>query len=75
MSRRNGWSRAANDIVLDTWRYARRLGRSSAERIALFNTEMQLIERRCADAIRSYAKKRLNSREAKRRRVVQARPD
>ena len=62
MSRRDGWSRAANDLVLDAWRYARRLGRTSPERIALFNTEMQLIERRCADAIRSYAKTRGHSR-------------
>jgi hypothetical protein len=34
MSRQDRWCRSANDIVIDAWRYARHLGRTTAERIA-----------------------------------------
>jgi hypothetical protein len=40
------------------WRYARHLGRTTAERIAVFNVEMGQLERRGADAVRSHAKRR-----------------
>jgi hypothetical protein len=58
MSRQDRWCRSANDIVIDAWRYARYLGRTPAERIAVFNVEMERLERRGADAIRSHAKTR-----------------
>jgi hypothetical protein len=58
MRRRDRWCRDANDIVIDIWRYARRLGRTTAERIAVFEVEMERLERRGADATRSHAKRR-----------------
>jgi hypothetical protein len=59
---RGSRERTANDVVLDAWRFARRLGHTSAERIAVFNTLMLLLERRSADAVRAYAKTRLSYR-------------
>ena len=56
MSRRDHCS-SANDIVIKAWRYARSLGRTSAER-----TEMARLERRCADLTHEYAKRRLSVR-------------
>ena len=42
---------------IDTWRHARRLGRTAAERIALFNVAMERRERHGARALRANAKK------------------
>ena len=58
MTRRDHWCKDANDIVIDIWRYARRLGRTTAERIAVFDVEMERLERRGAAAARSHAKRR-----------------
>jgi hypothetical protein len=37
--------KSANDIVVMAWKYAQHLGRTSAERIAVFNFEMTRLER------------------------------
>ena len=58
MSRQDRWCRSANDIVIDAWRYARYLGRTPAERIAVFNVEMERLERHGARALRAHAKRR-----------------
>jgi hypothetical protein len=58
MRRRHHWCKDANDIVIGIWRYARRLGRTTAEHIAVFNVEMERLQRRGADAVRSHAKRR-----------------
>ena len=58
MTRRDYWCKDANDTVIDIWRYARRLGHTTAERIAVFNVEMERLERRGAAAARSHAKRR-----------------
>lgn len=58
MTRQDHWCKDANDIVIDIWRYARRLGRTTAERIAVFNVEVGRLERRGAGAARSHAKRR-----------------
>jgi hypothetical protein len=52
------WAQAANDIVIEAWRYARHLGRTPAERIAIYNAEIQRLMRRGANAVRQYARKR-----------------
>lgn len=52
------WEQAANDIVIETWRYARHLGRTPAERIAIYNTEIQQLMHASANAVRQYARKR-----------------
>jgi hypothetical protein len=57
MDRRDRCS-AADDIVIRAWRYAQAHGRTSAERIAVFDFEMAWLEQRCADIAHSYAKKR-----------------
>jgi hypothetical protein len=57
MSRQDRWCKGANDIVIEAWRYARRLGRTAAERIA-FNLEMERLERRGASAVRAHEKTR-----------------
>jgi hypothetical protein len=54
--------KSANDIVIMAWRYAQHLGRTSAERIAVFNFEMTRLERRCADLTHEHAKSRLSVR-------------
>jgi hypothetical protein len=56
MSCQDRWCKSANDIVIDAWRYARHLDRTTAERFAVFNVEMERLERRGADGIRSHAK-------------------
>ena len=56
MNRQDRRCKGANDIVIDAWRYARYLGRTTAERTAVFNVEMQWLERRGADAVRARAK-------------------
>jgi hypothetical protein len=58
MSRQDRWCKSANEIVIDAWRYVHRLGRTRAERIAIFNVEMERLERRGADAVRTLAKRR-----------------
>jgi hypothetical protein len=58
MSRQYRWCKGANDIVIDAWRYARHLGRTTAERIALFNVEMEQLERHGVSALRAHAKRR-----------------
>jgi hypothetical protein len=57
MSRRDRW-KSANEMGIDTWRHARRLGRTAAERIALFNVAMERRERHGARALRANAKRR-----------------
>jgi hypothetical protein len=59
----NSWCTAANDIVIGAWRYARHLGCTSAERIAVFNVEMERLLRCSANAIHSDAETRLYCRE------------
>ena len=65
MTRRdhNSWCTAANDIVIGAWRYARHLGCTSAERIAVFNVEMERLLRCGANAIHADAKTQLYCRE------------
>ena len=58
MSREERWCKSANDIVVDAWRYARRLGRTAAERVAVFNVEMERLERHGASPLRARAKDR-----------------
>jgi hypothetical protein len=58
MSRQDRWCKGANDIVIDAWRYARCLGRTAAERIEVFNVEMERLERRGAGAVRAHANRR-----------------
>jgi len=58
MSREERWCKSANDIVVDAWRYARRLGRTAAERVAVFNVEMERLERHGAGALRARANRR-----------------
>ena len=57
MSRRDRW-KSANEMGIDTWRHARRLGRTAAERIALFNVAMERRERHGARTLRANAKRR-----------------
>jgi hypothetical protein len=58
MSREDRWCESANQIVIDFWRYARRLGRTTAERMAVFNVEMERLQRHRAGALRAHAKRR-----------------
>ena len=58
MSRQDRWCKSANDTVIEAWRCARHLSRTTAERIAIFNVEMEQLERRGAAAVRSRAKTR-----------------
>jgi hypothetical protein len=58
MSRQDRWCKSANDTVIDAWRYACHLSRTTAERIAIFNVEMEQLERRGAAPVRSRAKTR-----------------
>lgn len=58
MGRRMKAEQVANEIVIEAWRYACRLGRTSAERIAIYNTEMQRLKNSSAEALRQYARKR-----------------
>ena len=50
-------AQAANDIVVEAWRYARHLGRTPAERIAN-NAEIERLMYAGANAVRRYARKR-----------------
>jgi hypothetical protein len=52
------WAQAANETVIEAWRYARRLGRTPAERIAIYDVEIQQLMRAGANAVRQYARKR-----------------
>jgi hypothetical protein len=52
------WAQAANEIVIEAWRYARHLGRTPAERIAIYNAEIQRLMHAGANAARQYARKR-----------------
>ena len=59
-------AQAANDIVIEAWRYARQLGRTPAERIAIYNAEIQPLMHASANVVWQYARKR--------RRAVTATP-